>query len=582
MVRGMLSGGFLGLVVVGAALSVASLMAPQPAGQEPPAAPQVEAPPEAQGGTTSPAATPEVVTAPTAPETAVAAEPAETPSAPAPEHTPTDEIADTSSAIIPDVLDAEVTIAPLTETAAPAVAPEAEAPVSASEQTLAPQVPAPEGDLTVATDPPAPQPVPEPAAVVEAPALAEPATDQPATAAPEATAQETATEDQPATEDTATAAPSADSSAATNQTPATLSPVESAPTPDTAPPPEVTADTPAVPAEEAAPETATPSAPVAEAATDALPALPNPVTESEPTEAADQSALPQVGDPAPEATATTEDPAMPQVVTLNDENETMPQVDTNVKINRPSNEPTTDAAPALAADPTDANVDTRPALVRFAAPFANPEGKPLMSVVLIDDGSLSGAASVVAQLPFPVTVAIDPAGSGAGPLIETYRAQGIEVMALARLPTGAVPTDVEITYEAVFRAMPDAIGVLDAGEGGLQSDSAVTDQAMSRLVTDGRGVVTLSDGLNMAARAAESAGVPAGTIEKDIDGEGHEPDAIRRALDQAAFRARQQSGVILLGRVKPDTLSSLMLWGSENEAGQIAMAPVSAILMAGQ
>jgi len=49
-------------------------------------------------------------------------------------------------------------------------------------------------------------------------------------------------------------------------------------------------------------------------------------------------------------------------------------------------------------------------------------------------------------------------------------------------------------------------------------------------------------------------------------------------MDQAAFKARQESGVVLLGRVRPDTISALNLWGNANRAGQVAMAPVTAVL----
>jgi polysaccharide deacetylase 2 family uncharacterized protein YibQ len=181
-----------------------------------------------------------------------------------------------------------------------------------------------------------------------------------------------------------------------------------------------------------------------------------------------------------------------------------------------------------------------------------------------------------------VTIAIDPGAPGAAESGAAYRAAGIEVMALARLPQGARPTDVEVAFEAVFLALPEAVGVLDAGEGGLQANSAVTEQTMARLARDGRGVVTLSEGLNMASRAAEAAGVPAGTIYRDLDSEGQSAQVIRRFLDQAAFRARQTSGVILLGRVRPDTISALMLWGAENRAEQVAVVPVSAVLMAEQ
>jgi polysaccharide deacetylase 2 family uncharacterized protein YibQ len=162
-------------------------------------------------------------------------------------------------------------------------------------------------------------------------------------------------------------------------------------------------------------------------------------------------------------------------------------------------------------------------------------------------------------------------------LAAEWRAAGVEVMVMAGLPEGAAPTDVAVTFEAVFALIPEAVGVIDTGAGGLQVDRAVTEQAMARLAADGRGVVIPGGGLNMAARAATEAGVPLATIYRDIDGDAAE---IRRQLDQAAFRARQDSGVVLVGQVRAETLSALMLWGAEQAAEQVAVAPVSAILLA--
>ena len=56
---------------------------------------------------------------------------------------------------------------------------------------------------------------------------------------------------------------------------------------------------------------------------------------------------------------------------------------------------------------------------------------------------------------------------------------------------------------------------------------------------------------------------------------------MRRFLDQAAFRAAQEeAGVIMMGRVRPDTISALLLWGLQDRASRVALAPVSAILKA--
>jgi hypothetical protein len=47
------------------------------------------------------------------------------------------------------------------------------------------------------------------------------------------------------------------------------------------------------------------------------------------------------------------------------------------------------------------------------------------------------------------------------------------------------------------------------------------------------------------------------------------------------MRAGQQDeGVIMLGRVRPDTISALLLWGLQDRAASVALAPVSAVLAA--
>jgi polysaccharide deacetylase 2 family uncharacterized protein YibQ len=247
-----------------------------------------------------------------------------------------------------------------------------------------------------------------------------------------------------------------------------------------------------------------------------------------------------------------------------------------VQVNRPGDE--TAVVPAVEPIDPDIALADAPALERFAAVFDNPEGKPLLSVILIDDGAIAGMAGALAGVPFPVTIAIDPVGPDATARMDGYRAAGIEVLAIAKLPDGAQPTDVEVALESVFATLPQAVGLLDMEEGSLQASAAVTAQAMARLAADGRGLVMATDGLNPGLRAAEVASVPAGEVYRDLDGDGQDARTIRRFLDNAAFQARQQSGIILLARLRPDTISALILWGSEDRAGQVALAPISAVL----
>jgi polysaccharide deacetylase 2 family uncharacterized protein YibQ len=70
---------------------------------------------------------------------------------------------------------------------------------------------------------------------------------------------------------------------------------------------------------------------------------------------------------------------------------------------------------------------------------------------------------------------------------------------------------------------------------------------------------------------------------RDFDGKGQGATVIRRFLDQAAFRASQEEdGVIMVGRLRPDTISALLLWGLQDRASSVALAPVSAVLNASQ
>lgn len=462
----------MGVVVGGAGLTVASLMAEQPAGNAPPAAPQVSAPQSA--AVAAPAAEIPQGTAPTmvAPEVETSASPAVS----APIEATEPMLADTTSAAVPQAAD-EVTdtMTVPDDVAELSVETTAEDPVLPNPQSIAPQAPASEQDLTVST---APAALPDPVVIEE-------------------------------------------------DAPAVMIPTLDIPVPQPLPADVLVIDTPV-------PE------PIAE----------DPVSED----------VASVVEDAPETTASG-----------------LPKGDSGVRVNRITTEDAAvevEAAPAIDPD--------APALVRFGTAFENTDGKPMIGIILLDDGSMTGSSAAVASLPFDVTVVIDPAVAGAAGRLASYRAAGIEVGVQSALPENATPSDVEVALEATFASLPETVFLLDAGNGGLQNDRAVTEQAMEILAQEGRGLVTVSKGLNMAIRAAEQADVPAGVIFRDLDGEGQDARVIRRFMDQAAFRARQSGGVLLLARVRPDTISALVLWGTANRAGQIVVAPVSAVLTAAQ
>ncbi|MGR3505569.1 MAG: divergent polysaccharide deacetylase family protein [Paracoccaceae bacterium] len=227
-------------------------------------------------------------------------------------------------------------------------------------------------------------------------------------------------------------------------------------------------------------------------------------------------------------------------------------------------------------------------LRRNALPFDDSEDRPKLAIVLIDRGDSVVDVEALKGFPYPLTFAIDAARPDAPEASALYRAAGFEVMALVDMAPGSTPQDAEIAIEVSLDAVPDAVAVMEGDATGFQDTAAVSGQIAAILGQRGYGLVMLPNGLNTAQKLAAKDGVPSATVFRDFDGAGQDASAIRRFLDQGAFKAGQQAnglpvvgdgdGVIMLGRLRPDTISALMLWGLQDRAQRVALAPVSAVL----
>lgn len=284
-----------------------------------------------------------------------------------------------------------------------------------------------------------------------------------------------------------------------------------------------------------------------------------------------------------------EEPEQPEAPTAEKET-TFPPVDTaeeelRPQISRPAgslvdrdNDPVEQAQqPADQAEVADlAPIDA------FAVPFENADAKPLMSIVLIDAGAdLEGAAvglPALRSFPAPITFAVDASLPDAVARMNKYRGGGFEVLAMIDFPSGATAGDAEVTLDAVLSQMTDVVGVLEGVGNGMQESREASDQATQILLSTGHGFVTHSNGLNTVAKLAEREGVPTSTVFRDFDSADQSPTVIRRLLGQAAFRAGQEGGVIMLGRLRSDTISALLLWRLQDRAARVSMAPISAVL----
>lgn len=224
------------------------------------------------------------------------------------------------------------------------------------------------------------------------------------------------------------------------------------------------------------------------------------------------------------------------------------------------------------------DVTIEPPIVLYSQPFSNPDNKPMMSIILIDDDKSIGVEAL-ANFPQPLTMAVDPSAPDAAEKMARHRAAGFEVVSLIDLPKGATAQDAEVTLAASFAAMPEVVAVLEGPNSGVQGNRSLADQVSAIVQGSGHGLIMQENGLNTVYKLAAREGIPAGLVFRDFDGAGQSASVMRRFLDQAAFRAGRDGAVIMLGRVRPDTVSTLLLWALQDRASRVALAPVSAVLM---
>ena len=248
----------------------------------------------------------------------------------------------------------------------------------------------------------------------------------------------------------------------------------------------------------------------------------------------------------------------------------------------PAPEPEAEAEPSeVEAEDAGEETEALPPVRRYAVEFENPENKPLMSIILIDDGTSPIGPAALADFPYPLSFAVDASRPDAAQTAATYRAAGMEVLAMVNLPQNAAASDAETSMSVLLDAVPEAVAVFEGTGTGLQSSREAAEQLAPILKDSGHGLVMFPNGLNTAQKLIAREGVPSATVFRDFDSNGQNASAVRRFLDQAAFRAGQEEGgVIMVGRLRPDTISALLLWGLQDRAASVALAPVSAVLTA--
>jgi uncharacterized protein len=242
--------------------------------------------------------------------------------------------------------------------------------------------------------------------------------------------------------------------------------------------------------------------------------------------------------------------------------------------------PAPDTADAAEAPPAPGATDG-PALQRNARPFENPEGKPPMAILLRDDPDSGVDLAALAAGPVALTLVIDPTAPDAAARAALWRAAGQEVALLGdALPARGRGTDFEVAMESLAAAFPQALAVVESEGSPLPADRSGVAALVPALAARGFGLVTWDRGLNALDQAARRDGLPTATIFRTLDAGDEAAPVIRRYLDRAAFSAQQDGRVVVLGRLRPDTVAALQDWSTGTRAAALALAPLSALVQA--
>ncbi|MGB0798013.1 MAG: divergent polysaccharide deacetylase family protein [Planktomarina sp.] len=205
---------------------------------------------------------------------------------------------------------------------------------------------------------------------------------------------------------------------------------------------------------------------------------------------------------------------------------------------------------------------------------------PLVSFVILDLPDSGIGPRALASFEHPLTIVIDASNPGAAQRAKRFHDAGFEIAIQTPIPNGAGPSDVEVAMESYMTRIPQAVAVVDPIGAGFSGDRRIINQVNAILADTGHGMVTQDQGLNTAVQLAARAGIPAKTAARDLDGNNQNATIIRRFVDQAAFKARQNGNVILLARLRADTISALLIWAQQDRAKSVNIAPLSAVLLA--
>ncbi len=221
-------------------------------------------------------------------------------------------------------------------------------------------------------------------------------------------------------------------------------------------------------------------------------------------------------------------------------------------------------------------------ILAYARPFTRGDPtKPLFVILLRDIGAAGVPRARLLDLPFPVTVVLNPLAPDATSAMKAWRKAGQEVViSMTGLPVGASASDVAQTLQALTTSLPESVAVIDA-RGTFQDDRPLAAILVQDIGDSGRGVITRDIGLDAAEQIAARDAIPSARVYRVLDAAGESESVIGRYLDRAAFKAAQDGAVVVMGDTRPGTIAAIEAWVAGGKAAGVALAPVTAVLTPG-
>lgn len=208
------------------------------------------------------------------------------------------------------------------------------------------------------------------------------------------------------------------------------------------------------------------------------------------------------------------------------------------------------------------------------------DDKPRLSIVLLTESLNSVDPNLVEALPIPVSFAVDPTNPSAGALLSSLRELEQEAVILADLPPESSVQDVDVALTALVNFLPQTVGVIERQAGALQQSRDASLYIPEVLNRTGHGLIVYEKGLNTLAKESNKSGTPVATIYRDLDGDNQDERTIRRFMDGAAFRAANDTSepIVVLARLRPATMSAILIWALQDRAQKTAVVPVSQLM----